>query len=286
MTAVPLLSYTLFSLMSTLDMLGHNRRPSFIMSLTGATETVRNQTALLYTNLFKRSLDMIKNDYMDIHIMPEDHISDVIYKTLRGKDSVVIAFSPDKRRCSHLKKIYTQTHMEDDYTVNGLLLLIKAAKEEIPFPTVNINLPSDFDIEAIKNHFFEADEDEEKDLLLDDIYRFIHFWLKKISNGTDMKKLYREFSGGLKENEQFASLTEDAQEVVSTLRFSLELYLRYRKDKEKLAQEYGIENLDTFCTDILIEVAKDAFPMPNDVTYSALEEAKELCRVLDQYFAK
>ena len=176
--------------------------------------------------------------------------------------------------------------MEDDYTVNGLLLLIKAAKEEIPFPTVNINLPSDFDIEAIKNHFFEADEDEEKDLLLDDIYRFIHFWLKKISNGTDMKKLYREFSGGLKENEQFASLTEDAQEVVSTLRFSLELYLRYRKDKEKLAQEYGIENLDTFCTDILIEVAKDAFPMPNDVTYSALEEAKELCRVLDQYFAK
>ena len=26
--------------------------------------------------------------------------------------------------------------------------------------------------------------------------------------------------------------------------------------------------------------------MPNDVTYSDLEEAKELCRVLDGYFAK
>ena len=37
---------------------------------------------------------------------------------------------------------------------------------------------------------------------------------------------------------------------------------------------------------VLRRVLLQAFPMPNDVTYSDLEEAKELCQVLDGYFAK
>ena len=290
--AVPLISYTLLSLLLSLEIWGDGRRPDFIMSLTGASEEVRSQTALFYTNLHNRMSDMKKNDYRDIHIMPEDKLADVLYKTIRVKDSVVIAFHPQKKQqCRHLYNIYTQTHLEDKYTVNGMLLLLKADREEIDFPTVNVNLPKDYDLKTIKNNFWVATEDEETedetDFYLSDMYHFIHFLLKKMNkNENYVAQQYAAYLNQIQQDADILALTEDARNVFIALSFTIFLYLIYRTDKNEFAKKYQLEDIEGLCKSILIGVSKSAYPALGDVINSDIDRAKEICRVLDEYFAK
>lgn len=56
--SIPLISYMLLSILTSLEAFDPGRKPDFIMSLTGGTEHERSIAALFFTNLFYRYLDL------------------------------------------------------------------------------------------------------------------------------------------------------------------------------------------------------------------------------------
>ncbi len=297
--SVPLLSYTLLSLLISKEIWKSRRRPTFIMSLTGATEHIRNQTALFYANLYARSADMQKNDYRDIHIYPEDKWAEAAFKIQRGKNSVIIAFNPSKQRCHLLQKAYSQNYIEENYTVGGLLLIVTAEPDDIPFKTLNIHLPKNFEIESTIKEFYKpySEDPEEPEypkdsevLFMQNIYSYLYFLRKKLNNKAYSGKAYlieqyKKFYENAEKNEMIQILTEEARDAVLALCFSTHMYLKFLF-KKSFISDFAREILNVLYAKHIINLAKLSFPAPNNVSSSEIWKSKNICQTIDNYFGK
>ena len=145
---IPMIAYTFLSVLSSLDILGENNRVNIIMSLTGSNERVRNKLALMFANLFERSKNLSSAHYRHIHVYSDNKAAAVRMKSMCCKDSVLIAFNPHKKQCNTLYKIYSPFERSKDDIDIGLLLIVMSDCNDIPFKTVNINIPDDFDVDA------------------------------------------------------------------------------------------------------------------------------------------
>ena len=273
--SVPLVSYLLLTVLSRLEIIPGGRRIGFIMSLTGATMRNRAHIALMYANVYNRpeELGLYMNDYKIHHLYKEDSLSDVRYKASAGKDSVLIAFEPDKRRCNKLNEIFGGRIQDKDFPIYSNCLITTQNKDDIPFPTFNIDLPKDFDENTLEEYFYNTDVYTIKryDYFMASLYGYIGKLIRKLNkNNNYIQKNYNKFCGKLN---VISELSEEGQNAAKNLCFSYYLYMKMLGIKECQSD-----------FQIIIDAARRSFPKDGDIADKDLENCKIICQSIDQYF--
>ena len=291
-TTIPVIAYTLLSVLSSLDIFGENNRINMIMSLTGSNERIRNKLAILLANLFERARNLSSAHYRHIHVYPDNKASEVRMKAMRCKDSVLIAFNPHKKQCNTLYKIYSPFERRKDDMNNGLLLIVKKDYNDIPFKTVNINIPDDFNIDTYFNMmYFELQLSDKlfmnqeynieyADLLMHTVYRFSLCITRELNNGKkSIKAIYGEYNEELASLRCLDNLTEEAYTYAEMLIFPLWMYL-------KLTESKNAADILQKCIDIISNTIRNSFPAKDDILDSEYEQAVAICKAFDRYFDK
>ena len=283
--SIPLISYMLLSILTSLEAFGPGRKPDFIMSLTGGTEHERSIAALFFTNLFYRYLDLNKKSYKHIHLFPDEPLSNVKFKAMFEKDCVLIAFEPDKKRCNFLYDIYANSIINRKCPVSSLCLITAENVKDIPFKTLNINITSPIDTELLRKTIYDdfLNGDDEPSFMLA-IYKYIYILKEKI-NGNNAEFVHTEYNKFVNEFGESIigrDASEDAAEIIKELSFAYYLYLNiiYKDDILKVKQ------LLLHATNIIRPVVRSSFPKKDEVTITDYEIAYDICASLNKYFSK
>lgn len=215
--SVPLVSYLLLTVLSSLEIIPGGRRIGFIMSLTGSTMRNRAHIALMYVNVYNRpeELGLYMNDYKIHHLY----------------------------------------------------------KDDIPFPTLNIDLPKDFDENTLEEYFYNTDVYTIKryDYFMASLYGYIGKLIRKLNkNNNYIQKKYNKFCGKLN---VISELSEEGQNAAKNLCFSYYLYMKMIGIKECQSD-----------FQIIINAARRSFPKDGDIADKDLENCKTICQSIDQYF--
>ena len=283
--SIPLISYMLLSILTSLEAFGPGRKPDFIMSLTGGTEHERSIAALFFTNLFYRYLDLNKKSYKHIHLFPDEPLSNVKFKAMFEKDCVLIAFEPDKKRCNFLYDIYANSIINRKCPVSSLCLITAENVKDIPFKTLNINITSPVDTELLRKTIYDdfLNGDNEPSFMLA-IYKYIYLLKEKI-NGNNAKFVHTEYNKFVNEFGESIigrDASEDAAEIIKELSFAYYLYLNiiYKDDILKVKQ------LFLRAANIIRPIVRNSFPEKDEVTITDYEIAYDICASLNKYFSK
>lgn len=273
--SVPLISYLLLTILSSLEILPGGRRIGFIMSLTGATSWGRSHVALMYLNVYNRPKELLldKNDYKNHHLYREDSLPDVRYKASAGKDSVLIAFEPDKRRCNNLNEIFGSRIQDKDFPIYSNCLITAQDKGDIPFPTFNIDLPKGFSANELEEYFYDLDTYaiKREDYFIESLYGYIIELISKLNvNNRYIKNKYEKFCG---KYNFLSKLSEEGFSAAKNLCFAYYLYMIIIGEK--------VQQIDF---QIIIDAARRSFPKDGDIADKDLENCKIICKAIDQYF--
>lgn len=283
--SIPLISYMLLSMLTSLEAFGPGRKPDFIMSLTGGTEHERSIAALFFTNLFYRYLDLNKKSYKHVHLFPDEPLSNVKFKAMFEKDCVLIAFEPDKKRCNFLYDIYANSIINKKCPVSSLCLITAENVKDIPFKTLNINITSPIDTELLRKTIYDdsLNGDNEPSFMLA-IYKYIYLLKEKLSgsNTEFVHTEYNKFVNEFGESIIGRDASEDAAEIIKELSFAYYLYLNiiYKDDILKVKQ------LFLRAANIIRPVVRNSFPEKDEVTITDYEIAYDICASLNKYFSK
>lgn len=278
--SVPLICYTLLSVINSLLSEKIQHVPDFIFSITGADIQTRTEMALFYTNLYRRNFSFNMRDYRYTHIMPDDNLSDVYFKMMQYKDSVLISFEPSKRRMNQFDKMFNANNFDADKPIYSLCLITADKKDDIPFKTFNIELPHDVNLRmAIDDNFTDINiygyKHYKNDHFMDCIYGYINKLLQCLRKKTiDIEDEFITFQSELKANSKYQEFPDIAAAAVMYLCFAYRLYAKIVKP------EISYEEVES----IIFDTAFIAFPQKDVIASNDYDAANEICDVIDNYF--
>ena len=185
--SLTLFSYMLVSILSSFDLLGENKRPSFVVAITGGKEVDRRKTALFFTNLYQRSLYWGINAYRGFHITRQDSFPEIRFKTEYAKDCVLIAFEPSTVQMKFLvNDIYRNSNIDEENTVRNMCLLTTPEITGLSQDIIEIKLSNDYSFEVVEE-FFKNNRNVlyNDDHLINNVYYFVKRLLIKINKDKD-----------------------------------------------------------------------------------------------------
>ncbi|MDD4689414.1 MAG: hypothetical protein PHE51_06675 [Eubacteriales bacterium] len=293
--SIPLVCYTLLAVINSLLAKNIKQVPDFIFSITGAEKQKRMEFALFYTNLYKRNFRFNMRDYRYTHIMPDDSLSDVYFKMMLYKDSVITAFEPSKKRMNQIDVIYNSNddvnnnYDFDNYANDGsdadnpiysLCLITAKNKTDIPFNTFNVELPSDVNLkDNIDERLRVCDgygfKEYKDDVFMDCIYAYVYKLIQKVNNKEIIvKSEFIKLQNSLQANYQYQRLPDIAEVAVQYLCFAYKLYSKIMNPKVSYDE---VES-------IIFDTAFIAYPQKDVVTSNDVDNAMKICNVIDNYF--
>ncbi len=290
--AIPLFSFMLLSLLNEFHLLAENKKPDLLMAITGGTPEMRRQTALFFTNLYKRDHTFKDVEYKGFHITPLDKNSDIYFKTRLAKDCPIIAFEPDKRQFNSLLKKFYHTNdvtvdeyseiPEKHYPVRSLCVITRESIDDIKTDNI-INIRLD-DFPAICKEYKKLNDVSPYGI--DSLTRSINYYIAKLAHnmyeeGIDyVKNKYRSFCEKFMSRHPETQYSDKAYESIMLLLFAFKLFMEEYDDcelSEKLYQK---------AFDAISRAAEDAFPLGGVPTYTDFDNVKSICREIDTYFSK
>lgn len=273
--SVPLFAYLLASTLSSLHFIPKDFDRKFIVSMTGGTIRNRERVALMFTNVHNRSREFcLAKQYFEMHhLLKADTTAEILHKAKAGKDSVVIAFEPDRKMSNYIKEVFIDNM--DNYDVQSNCFIIAKYAEEIPFETLNIDIPVGFDEKNIDNYFRNEDyEDIHSDYFMESIYYFVSRLCDKINNDKKyLRKKYKEFRDNNSYNQKyFKRLSDNAYNIAVKLCFAYEMYMKTYKEEDYKADFRRI-----------VAVVKRSFPTDDEMRNKQLRKISKICCALDNY---
>ncbi len=290
--AIPLFSFMLLSLLNEFHLLAENKKPDLLMAITGGTPEMRRQTALFFTNLYKRDHTFKDVEYKGFHITPLDKNSDIYFKTRLAKDCPIIAFEPDKRQFNSLLKKFYHTNdvtvdeyseiPEGHYPVRSLCVITRESIDDIKIDNI-INIRLD-DFPTICKDYKKCNE--ALPYGIDSLTKSINYYISKLANKMYeegihyIKNKYNSFCDKFRNLHPETDYSDKAYESIMLLLFAFKLFIEEYDDCE-LSEELYQKAFDA-----ISRAAEDAFPLGGVPTYTDFDNAKSICREIDTYFSQ
>ena len=288
--AIPLFSFMLLSLLNEFHLLAVNKKPDLLMAITGGAPEMRRQTALFFTNLYKRDPAFKDVEYKIFHITPLDKASDIYFKTRFAKDCPIIAFEPDKRQFNSLLKKFYHTNdvtvdeesniLEERLPVRNLCVVTCETVDDIKTDNI-INIRLD-DFPAICKEYKKLNDVSPGGV--DALTRSINYYIAKLAykmceGSIDyVKDKYNSFCEKFMSRHPEMQYSDKAYESTMLLLFAFKLFMEEYDDCELSEELYQT------AFNAISRAAEDAFPLGGVPTYTDFDNAKRICREVDAYF--
>lgn len=289
--AIPLYSFMLLSLLNEFHLLAENKKPDLLMAITGGTPETRRQTALFFTNLYKREPTFKDREYKNFHITPINNDADIDFKTKLAKDCPIIAFEPDKKQFQSLLKKFYHTNdvtvdeesniLKERFPVRSLCVITHSIDDIKTDNIINIRLD---DFPTICKDYKKCNESSPGSV--DSLTKSIYYYISKLAHkmyeeGIDyVKNKYSSFCDEFIARHPETQYSDKAYESTMLLLFAFKLFMEEYDDCE-LSEELYQKAFDA-----ISRAAEDAFPLGGVPTYTDFDNAKSICREIDTYFSK